>query len=167
MKAHGIKPNGGSASGQSPDESPSPAKNSAATKGGKGTPSKKRKATNPTTPSKKGKFQPEPETEIEYQTPVKLEGENGNGQIPGGGMYKSATNPDPMLSGTAAEAEEKDAAALFNQFCHSIDSEAETSAQKGLRGTKRGATVKKQEDSETEGGDNDPIIFKEEPEVIG
>lgn len=166
MKAHGINPNGGSASGQSPTESPSPTKGSAAAKGGKGTPSKKRKATNPTTPSKKGKFQPEPETENETQaSTIKTEGESGDGQVPGGGMYKSATNPDPMLSGTAAEETEQDAAVLFNQFCHSIDSDAETSANKGRRGTKSDPTVK-QEGSEA-GSDDEPVILKEEPKVIG
>lgn len=164
MKAHGINPNGGSPSGQSPPESPSPAKSHPTTKGGKGTPSKKRKAANATTtPSKKGKFQREPETDMENQTPVKIEGEVENGQISGGGMYKSATNPDPMLSGAAAEAAEKDAATLFNQFCHSIDSGVDTNAKEG----RVGAAVEKQEGSEPEGAGNDPVIFKEEPEVIG
>lgn len=167
MKAHGINPNGNSVSGQSTPATTSPAKGTPATKGSKGTPSKKRKAAAAGTPSKKGKFKPETDTETE--TPplmVKAEDDHETGQISGGGMYKSATNPDPMLSETAAKAADQDAAALFNEFCHPIDSEAETNTKKARRGTK-GTVIKKQEDPEVEEEDADAVIFKEEPEVVG
>jgi hypothetical protein len=181
MKSNGIVPNGGSPSGQSPPASPSPAKGSptkatpakstpakgtSGTKGSKGAPSRKRKAPNNNTPSKKGKFKPNTETEAEDQTLV-VKDEDGDeaGQLSGGGMYKSATNPDPMLSETAAETADQDAAALFNEFCHPIDSEVETNAKKARRGTK-GQAVKEQDDSDAEDKDSDSVILKEESDII-
>ncbi|KAK2766234.1 hypothetical protein FQN54_007750 [Arachnomyces sp. PD_36] len=164
MKANGINPNGngGSPGSQTPSAGPSPAKGTPATKVAKGT-AKKRKAAGPNTPSKKGKLSQESDVENGAAPAVKGEGDNEDDFFSGGGMYKSANNPDPMLSQTAAEAANQDAAALFNEFCHPIDSEVETKAKKSRR-TKRGP--KKEVESDVEGGDVE-VIFKEEPEVIG
>ena len=170
MKANGINPNGGSPSGQSPPASPSPNKASTPSKGAKGSPPKRRKAAkNSETPSKKSKLKAETEFDEESQSPlVKDEDAKENGHIFGGGMYKSATNPDPMLSETATGAADLDAAALFSEFCHPVDSDAETIVENGSDGALNSENGGKAKYGSKGGsGSVDSVIVKEEQDVPG